>query len=171
MFLVINYTCIGKRMNYIIDGHNLIPQLAGLDLSMPDDEQSLVELLVNFCQPGRHRLEVYFDKAPVGQAGVQSFGRVRAHFVHHNKSADDAIRKRLRSLGKAASTWAVVSSDRAVQAAAHEARAEVISSADFASLLQASPKPVGANPTSNELLSEAEVHEWEEIFKSQHRKM
>jgi predicted RNA-binding protein with PIN domain len=157
-------------MNYIIDGHNLIAQLAGLDLSMPDDEQRLVELLVNFCQPGRHRVEVYFDKASVGQAGVQSFGRVRAHFVPQNQSADDAIRKHLRSLGKAASTWAVVSSDRAVQTAAREAHARVMSSADFASLQQPSPKPVGANLKPDVPLSEAEVHEWEEIFKDQHRK-
>jgi hypothetical protein len=157
-------------MNYIIDGHNLIPQLAGLDLSMPDDEQCLVELLLSFCQSGKHRVEVYFDKAPLGQARVMGHGRVRAHFVPQSQSADDAIRNRLHSLGKAASTWVVVSSDRAVQSAAREAHARVMSSADFTCLLQPSPKPVGANPTSDEPLSEAEVHEWEEIFKGQHGK-
>jgi predicted RNA-binding protein with PIN domain len=157
-------------MNYIIDGHNLIPQLAGLDLSMPDDEQRLIELLVHLGRYKHHKLEVYFDRAAIGQAGVQNFGRVKAHYVSQNQIADDAIRKRLMSLGKSAKSWTVVSSDRAVQAAAREAHARVMSSADFASLLQAAPKPVGASPTTDEPLSEAEVREWEEIFKGQHRK-
>ena len=157
-------------MNYIIDGHNLIAQLAGLDLSMPDDEQRLIELLVRFGGYYHHKLEVYFDRAAIGQAGKQNFGRVQAYFVPQNQTADDAIRKRLMSLRKSAKSWAVVSSDRAVQAAAREAHAGVMSSTDFASLLHASPKPAGANPTSDEPLSEAEVHEWEDIFKGQHRK-
>jgi uncharacterized protein len=157
-------------MNYIIDGHNLIPQLAGLDLSMPDDEQRLIELLVHLGRYKYHKLEVYFDRAAIGQAGMQNFGRVKAHYVSQNQIADDAIRKRLMSLGKSAKSWIVVSSDRAVQAAAREAHARVMSSADFASLLQAAQKTVGAIPTTDEPLSEAEVREWEEIFKGQHKK-
>ncbi len=66
-------------MNYIIDGHNLIAVIPGLSLSMPDDEQRLVELLIPFCQRGKHRVEVYFDGAPIGLAGTRSYGRVRAH--------------------------------------------------------------------------------------------
>ena len=42
-------------MNYIIDGHNLISQLPGIDLNMPDDEQRLIELLILFCQSGKHK--------------------------------------------------------------------------------------------------------------------
>ena len=54
-------------MNYIIDGHNLIAKLPGLDLSMPDDEQRLIEVLMRFGRAGSHRIEVYFDAAPAGQ--------------------------------------------------------------------------------------------------------
>ena len=157
-------------MNYIIDGHNLIAQLAGLDLSMLDDEQRLIELLIRFGGYNHHKLEVYFDRAAIGQAGMQNFGRVRAYYVPQNQTADDAIRKRLMSLRKSAKSWAVVSSDRAVQAAAREVHAGVMSSADFASLLRSSPKSFGANPTSDVPLSEAEVHEWEELFKDRQRK-
>jgi predicted RNA-binding protein with PIN domain len=158
-------------MNYIIDGHNLISQIPGLDLRMFDDEQRLVELLIPFCQPGRHKVEVYFDKAPVGQAGVTNHGRVRAHFVPQRSSADDAIRKRLKSLGRSAKTWAVVSSDRSVQVAAREAHAQVLSSAEFSSLLQTRPSDVSLqpghlNPAHNEPLTQAEVEEWETIFKA-----
>jgi len=159
-------------MYYIIDGHNLISQIPGLDLTMLDDEQHLVELLILFCQPGRHKVEVYFDKAPVGQAGVINHGRVRAHFVSQRSTADDAIRNRLKSLGRSAKTWAVVSSDRSVQAAAREVHAQVLRSEEFASLLQTYPwdtsvQPGRLNPTPvpDEPLSEAEVREWEAIFK------
>ena len=157
-------------MYYIIDGHNLISQIPGLDLAMLDDEQRLVELLILFCQPGRHKVEVYFDRAPVGQAGVTNHGRVRAHFVSQRSTADDAIHKRLKSLGRSANTWAVVSSDRSVQAAAREAHAQVLSSEEFTSLLQTRPSDTSLqsgrlNPAPDEPLSEAEVREWEAIFK------
>ncbi len=157
-------------MNYIIDGHNLIAQLAGLDLSMPDDEQRLIELLVRLARYDHHRLEVYFDRAAIGQAGMQNFGRVQAYYVPQNQTADDAIRKRLMSLRKSAKSWSVVSSDRAVQAAARESHARVMSSVDFANLLQdrlagASPKLRHLTPSNDESLSEAEVKEWEAIFR------
>jgi len=157
-------------MNYIIDGHNLIAQLAGLDLSMPDDEQRLIELLVRLGRYNHHKLEVYFDRAAIGQAGMQNFGRVQAYYVPQNQTADDAIRKRLMSLRKSAKSWVVVSSDRAVQAAGRESHARVMSSADFANLLQdrlagASPKPGHPTPGDDESLSEAEVKEWEAIFR------
>jgi predicted RNA-binding protein with PIN domain len=162
-------------MNYIIDGHNLISQLPGIDLNMPDDEQRLIELLILFCQSGKHKLEVYFDRAPVGQAGISTHGRVRAHFVSERSSADDAIRKRLRILGKSARTWVVVSSDRSVQAFAREVHAQVLSSGDFTLLLQSrlpgarQYQPEGDNPTPDVPLSEAEVREWEAIFKGQRK--
>jgi hypothetical protein len=54
-------------MNYIIDGHNLIAKIPGLDLSMLDDEQRLIELLNRYGQHSRGRIEVYqeiMDGAP-----------------------------------------------------------------------------------------------------------
>ena len=53
-------------MNYLIDGHNLIAKIPGLSLSMPDDEERLVELLNRFGQHSRGKLEVFFDGAPPG---------------------------------------------------------------------------------------------------------
>jgi predicted RNA-binding protein with PIN domain len=154
-------------MNYIIDGHNLIGKTPGLNLSMPDDEQKLIELLIRFSRDSRHKLEVYFDGAPGGQAGMRNYGRVRAYFVPSSSSADDAIRLRLRRLGKSAANWMVVSSDRSVQAAAHEFHARVLSADDFArqiqAILQTAPKE--EDDFAGQPLSEAEVNEWLEIFK------
>ena len=169
-------------MNYIIDGHNLIAKIPGLDLSMLDDEQRLIELLSRYGQLSRHRIEVYFDGAPVGQAGARNFGRVRAHFVPQSQTADDAIRKRLARLGRSARNWVVVSSDRSVQAAAREAHAGVMNAEDFASHLQASLLPAstqgrsgGAERTPeksvSEALTEAEVNEWLTIFKERRKQM
>ncbi|MFZ2095359.1 MAG: NYN domain-containing protein [Anaerolineales bacterium] len=153
-------------MNYIIDGHNLIGKMSGLDLGMVDDELRLIELLNRFGQHNRGKVEVYFDGAPLGQAGVRNFGRVRAHFVPQRQTADEAIRLRLRKLGKSARNWVVVSSDRSVQAAGREAQARVMPAEDFAQRMQASFQvSSGDEQDSAELpLNEQEVNEWLELF-------
>lgn len=155
-------------MNYIIDGHNLIGKLTGLDLHMIDDEQRLIELLNHFGQFNRGKLEVYFDGAPVGEAGASTFGRVRAHFVAQSQTADDAIRKRLNRLGKSARNWVVVTSDHSVQAAAHETHARVMKAEEFAMRLNAAQQAKAGDyqDISERKLSEAEIDEWLAIFKA-----
>jgi predicted RNA-binding protein with PIN domain len=155
-------------MNYIIDGHNLIAQIHGLDLSMLDDEQRLIELLIRYSQQKQHRMEIYFDGAPFGQKGVRNFGRVKAHFISQSSTADEAIRMRLVKMGRSAKTYIVITSDRSVQSASREAHAEVMSSEEFArqlqtSLLQNKPDdPADIAPS----MSEAELKEWLKIFTS-----
>jgi predicted RNA-binding protein with PIN domain len=162
-------------MNYIIDGHNLIAKIPGLDLSMPDDEQHLIELLNRYGQLIRDKIEVYFDGAPVGQAGIQNFGRVQAHFVPQSQTADDVIRIRLAELGRSARNWVVITSDRNVQAAAREAHAGVMSAEGFVGilqtrLLQASLRSrtkygeITPDQPISQALSDAEVNEWLVIF-------
>ena len=155
-------------MNYIIDGHNLIGKIPGLDLRMPDDEERLVALLNRFGQQSRHKLEVYFDGAPPGQAGVRNYGRVRAHFVPTSQTADEAIRRRLVKLGKSAANWVVVTSDREVQSAAREAHAGVLPAEDFSQMVQTTLQRRLANTfdAADKPLSEEEVNEWLAIFKA-----
>ena len=158
-------------MRYLIDGHNLIPKVPGLSLEAMDDEQQLIELLQEFCRrPGHRRrgawLEVFFDQAPPGQAGTQHYGMVTAHFVRQGRTADQAILERLKRLGKQAHNYTVVSSDHQVQNGAHEARAAVLSSEEFAVLLGTGgakqDDTVEHRPQST--LSPQEVEEWLEIF-------
>ncbi len=157
-------------MNYLIDGHNLIPKVPGLSLEMLDDETRLVELLVRFSRGGRHKVEVFFDGAPAGQAGQQRYGRVLAHYVPARQTADDAIRGQLEFLGKSARNWTVVSSDGSVQAAAHAARAGSLKSEDFqAQLLAAQDQPASADP-HEQPMSDDEVQEWLELFRRGGRK-
>ncbi len=154
-------------MNYLIDGHNLIGKTPGLSLNMLDDEQLLIELLVRFSGRRRHTVEVYFDGAPAGQAGMRSYGRVRAHFIPERQTADAAIRARLAKLGRSAANWSVVSSDRAVQAAAREAHGRVISAEEFAQALLAPTLGRGeeAEDSVDSSMSEAELREWLAIFR------
>jgi predicted RNA-binding protein with PIN domain len=149
-------------MPYLIDGHNLIPKL-GLRLDSIDDEMELVAVLQEFHRSSRKELEVYFDGAPAAHAGTRKLGTVTAHFVRLGTTADNAIRKRLKTLGKSARNWTVVTSDRQVQADAHAARAEVISSDSFAVILKqaraSKPKSSG-----DRKLSEDEIDEWMRLF-------
>jgi uncharacterized protein len=153
-------------MPYIIDGHNLIPKLHGLELSDIDDEHKLVEVLVEFCRRKRKQAEVYFDNAPAGSARTQKFGAVTTRFVRQGLTADAAIRSRLERMGKAARTWTVVSSDLEVQSAARGARAHFLSAEAFAELLHQARQehPPERGREALEGLSPDEVQDWMELF-------
>lgn len=149
-------------MPYLIDGHNLIPKL-GLHLDSMDDELELVGILQEFCRLERKKqVEVYFDGAP--QPSTRKLGLVTAHFVSLGATADNAIRRRLRKMGKNAKNWTVISSDRQVQADARAVQAKVISSDAFAEQLKqvrnSAPKPAG-----DRKLSQREVDNWLKLFK------
>jgi predicted RNA-binding protein with PIN domain len=149
-------------MPYLIDGHNLIPKL-GLRLDSIDDEMELIAILQEFCKLEQRQVEVFFDGAPASQAGTRKLGAITAHFVRLGTTADNAIRNRLKQLGKSARNWTVVSSDRQVQADAHTARAEVTSSDSFAGLLR---RTRDSAPKSNNdrKVSPQEVDEWLKLF-------
>jgi predicted RNA-binding protein with PIN domain len=148
-------------MPYIIDGHNLIPKL-GLRLDSIDDEMELVAILQEFCRIERRQVEVFFDGAPAPQAGTRRLGAVTAHFVRMGTTADDAIRNRLKRLGKSAKNWTVVSSDRQVQTEARATHAEIISSESFAGMLKHARTT--SKPNNEQALSPKEVDDWLKLF-------
>lgn len=150
-------------MPYLIDGHNLIPKL-GLRLDSPDDEMELVDILQEYCRLARRQVEVYFDGAPPPHAGTRKLGLVTAHFVPLGTTADEAIRRGLKKMGKSAKNWTVVSSDRQVQADARAAQAEIISSEEFASQLQQA-RHTASKPAEDRSLSPQEVEEWLRVFR------
>lgn len=151
-------------MPYIIDGHNLIGKTPGLNLEDPEDEKQLIELLQDFCQKKGKQAEVYFDKGAMGHASARVLGRVTVRFVRDGETADTAISRRLKSPGKEAANWTLVSSDNEVKAAGKRARAKVISSMDFAhQLLNREVSKVGID---DEPLSSGEVEEWLDLFEN-----
>ena len=149
-------------MPYLIDGHNLIPKL-GLRLDAIDDEMELIAILQEFCRMEQKQVEVFFDGAPAGQAGTRKLGAVTAHFVRLGNSADNAIRNRLKRLGKNARNWTVISSDRQVQTEARAVRAEVTSSDVFAALLKQA-RNSAPKPNVEQTLSPKEVEDWLKLF-------
>lgn len=150
-------------MQYLIDGHNLIPHL-GIPLDEPDDEAELVARLQRFCRERRARVEVYFDGAPAGQAGTRRFGLVTACFVRQGLSADAAIENRLVRLGPRAREWTVVSSDHRLHQAARAAHAALLTSEAFGRLMAARPQPESSLPTTGISLDPQEVEEWLRVF-------
>jgi predicted RNA-binding protein with PIN domain len=152
-------------MPYLVDGHNLVPKV-GLCLDSFDDEMELIAVLQEFSRLQRRQVEVYFDGAPADQTGTRRLGTVKAHFVRAGTTADAAIARRLKKLGRAAKNWTVVSSDRQVQTEARAARAEVLSSEEFARLLQQTPRGEASKPAVDRKVSPAEVDEWLNVFGS-----
>ena len=155
-------------MQYLIDGHNLIPKL-GMRLDSVDDEIQLIGILQEFCRQGRRRVEVYFDGAPAALAGTRKGGSVTAHFVSIGTTADDAIRKHLKRLGKSARNWTVVTSDRQVQAEARAVYSEIIPSDSFAKLLRQTRGTASKSPNER-TLSDNEVEEWLRFFNEGNKK-
>jgi predicted RNA-binding protein with PIN domain len=155
------------KMPYIIDGHNLIPKIPGLDLEAADDEVQLIEMLQEFCRRTQKKVDVYFDNAPPGQPRARNYGIVTARFVRAGSTADDAIRSRLARMGRSARNWTVVSSDREVQASARSARARFISSEEFAVLLMQSlaKSAPDSDQRPDASLSPQEVKDWMELFR------
>lgn len=154
-------------MPYLIDGHNLIPKIAGLSLGSIDDENQLIQKLQTFQRQSRKKVEVFFDGAPPGEKRVQNIGGVKAHFVRQGKTADRAIIDRLDQLGNDARNWTVVSSDRQVLAAARGNRASTLSSGAFAQLMSSTDERASQSATVQEepMISPAEVEEWLRLFR------
>jgi uncharacterized protein len=151
-------------MPYLIDGHNLIPHVRGMSLSQMDDELELIARLQEFCRQKRKQVEVYFDGAPHGYPVRRGFGQVTAIFVPQGMIADEAIRRRLQALGKAARNWSVVSADHQVQAEARAVHAHVIGSDEFAAQLLGSESARGVAATPGKPMSAAELDEWMRLF-------
>jgi predicted RNA-binding protein with PIN domain len=156
-------------MSIIIDGHNLIPKIQGLALNDLDDEHKLIELLLEYCRLQRKKVEVFFDNAPPTQARSQNYGLVTARFVRQGKTADDAIRERLGQLKRTAQNWTVVSSDREVLAAARWAKAQTLTTDQFANQLRqalnAGPERPEGQGQPEPALDEAEIENWLKIFR------
>ena len=149
-------------MPYLVDGHNLIPKM-GLRLDSLDDERELIAILQEYCRLERKQVEVYFDGAPIPHAGQRKFGAVTAHFVPQSTTADEAIQKRLKRMGKTAKNWSVVSSDRRVQAEARAAQAEFIPSETFASSLKRA-RNTAPKSSEHRTMSDGEMDEWLRLF-------
>jgi predicted RNA-binding protein with PIN domain len=126
-------------MPYLIDGHNLIPCVRGLNLQQLDDELALITRLEAYFQRQRKQAVVYFDHAQPGGSPDLKRAFLKVHFVRPPAIADTAILQHLRKLKGEARNWVVVSSDSEVRQGAEHLGARVISSEAFAAMLDEKP--------------------------------
>jgi len=151
-------------MPYLIDGHNLIPRIPGLNLGDLDVEAKLIRMLQEFARLAQTNLEVYFDKAAAGHSGTRQEGRVKVVFVTSRIIADEQIIKRIRSLGNTVKNWIVVTSDRRIQVEAKAVRAGVMGSDEFARKMLAALELQNNSEVEPPPMSQAELEEWERFF-------
>lgn len=151
---------------YIIDGHNLIPNIRGMNLADLDDELELIGKLQDFANQKRASIEVFFDKATPGHGGSRNYGKVRAHFIPSSTIADIAIIKKVRSLGGAARNCTVVSSDNRIIAECKSVNARMMAAVEFAQLLENYTRMGDQPKKGDRTLSEEEVDKWLRLFHS-----
>ena len=134
-----------KLKRFVIDGHNLIPKIHGVNLTDLEDENRLIEILNEFCRLGRAQVDAFFDGAPNSIENRKKTGLVHAHFIRKGLSADDAIIEHVKNHCRPDYPLTVVSSDHRVQGAVKNFGAAVMSSESFAAEMQkvfSSPKAV-----------------------------
>jgi predicted RNA-binding protein with PIN domain len=149
-------------MPYIIDGHNLVGKIPGLNLDALDDEKELIQLLQEYALQSGKDIEVYFDRSATSHARARVHGRVTARFVRSGETADRAIDRHLKRLGRQAANWTVVSSDAEVQRYARRSRARVISSEKFSAELLAESTSPSSSDSPN--IGDDEIDEWLDLF-------
>jgi uncharacterized protein len=150
---------------YVIDGHNLVPNVEGLSLSDPDDENKLIDRMQAFCNRARCHVELFFDQAPHGVALKSSHALVHVNWVRTGRLADDAIIAYVSRQGKNARNLIVVSSDHRVQNEVRALGAQVLSSEAFAYEMHNNSynRPSGA-PGGETNPSPDEIEEWLQLF-------
>jgi uncharacterized protein len=152
-------------MPFLIDGHNLIPNVPGLSLQNLDDEMELIEMLQVFGRVRRQKIEVYFDQAAPGHSGARHFGTITAHFVPSGSTADDYIINRLHNLKGSASNFTIVTSDHRIQNEVRSCHARGVTSQAFASeLLKAIESDQKSDPAQDKPISPDQVTEWLNLF-------
>lgn len=157
-------------MTLIIDGHNLIPHIPGLQLSDLDDETQLVQYVQEYCRRKRVKAELFFDGSPAGAKPSAGGGLVHVHYVRKTSTADRAMIDTLGKQGKNARNFTLVSSDRQVQAEGHGFGCNVLSSDQFAAeLLNALSQVEVYTKDENKPLSADEVEGWLKVFRGKDR--
>jgi predicted RNA-binding protein with PIN domain len=152
-------------MTLIIDGHNLIPKVPGMQLSDLDDEVQLIQLVQEYCRRKRVKAELFFDGAPAGSKPTTGGGMVHVHYVRKGKTADSAMIEYVTRQGKTARNCIVVSSDRQVQSEARAVGSTVVTSDQFAAEMMNSLSQIEVYSKEDPGPLEAdEVDKWLKMF-------
>ncbi len=124
-------------MRWLIDGYNVVRRDADLRAaeseSLHAGRRALLRLVAAAARRSTDRFTVVFDGAP-GAGRAEQGGQVEVVFSRPPERADDVVVRLARQLGDGG---VVVSSDRAVQAAARRARCAAVEAEAFLDALRA----------------------------------
>lgn len=158
---------------YIIDGYNLLnsPEFnAPLQLDLQDQRNHLIRLIKSHSHFEPCAVTIIFDNSLSFQMGrIKKDGRIVIRFTNPSMEADELIRVLIRKEKKPAELI-VVSSDRAIQYAAKDHGARVLSSEDYCRLMRNKQNPLAEdNPKFirdkyEPNLDEQELDFWKRLF-------
>lgn len=149
-------------MNLLIDGHNLIGVMPGIDLADPDDEWQLVQRLRPYAAAKRQALTVVFDSGPGPSPRWQlSGGGVTVRFAPPGVAADAVILQLLRA-SKQPGRVTVVSNDQELTSQVRAAGGQVRSASQFAAELL---PPVRKAPPAGEPLPDPHDPGFADIYR------
>lgn len=152
-------------MPYLIDGHNLIGQMRTIQLADPDDEAKLVMILQRFAMRRQVSVAVVFDRGQYTNRTLGGAG-VSVRFARSSTDADTIIKTHLVRLARPAD-WVLVSSDRAITEVAAQVGTKIISSHEFADILENldAPSPDAINYREvHAHVRPDQVDEWLQLF-------
>ena len=154
-------------MHYIIDGHNLIGHSRTIQLTDPDDEAQLTDVLHRWVlRHGRARVTVVFDGGVYGHPQSMERPHVRTVFAYSPQDADTRLIALIQAITDP-NSFRVVSSDHMVATAAQAKRVQVISSIQFAAELE-QPTKRQRGPARKQRpeakLPRTEVEDWLRLF-------
>jgi len=151
-------------MLVLVDGHNLIGKLPDISLSDADDEARLITKLRRYRARTGRNIIVFFDSGgSYNLSGKRTKGGISIHYAPQRKTADDLIISHLQR-ARHPQQLLLVSSDRAVQQAARQVSARVVSSTEFSRELEMRPPPQEHEDETDVHLSAEEVEAWLSLF-------
>lgn len=132
------------KKNYIVDGYNLgfkIPSIAKWISAGNTDRaiQSIKNILFNTLSQKANKIILVFDGKDGYSTGNFGQGKFQVIFSKKPESADDIIRRYIRSQ-KNASEWIVISSDLEIRNTAKDMGAKAIPSEKFITTIDQSQK-------------------------------
>ena len=162
-------------MALLIDGHNLIGQLADLSLKDPDDEAKLVQRLKIYWAVVKTPITVVFDSGEsyTPPYNNMSGGGVEVVFAGRYSSADRLIISRIEHAANPRDLL-VVSSDQEIVDTVHLYGARLTLASDFAREMERAPGPRrrkrSRSPKVEGRVPAREVDEWLALFRTGRKK-
>jgi len=160
---------------YIIDGYNLLKSPAfniPLNLDLENQRNHLIRMIRSYAQFEHCQVAIIFDNSIKGNDKVSGDGRVQIQFTKPSMEADELIKIMIRKSNNPRNLI-VVSSDRAIQYAAKDHGALVLSSEDYWRLLDKKTDPQQSIPGNipeqkyQPNLGDKELEYWKRMFEQE----